>query len=63
MWGLLGQLWEAFGPQDGPKLKKGRKSEFAGRPPGAKLGAKIGEKSDPDVFFDVCFVFVLGFVF
>ena len=27
-WGLLGELLEAFGPQDGPKLKKARKSDF-----------------------------------
>ena len=52
-WGLLGELLEALGPQDGPKLQKGRKSEFVDRPPGAKLGAKIGEKSDLDTFFIV----------
>ena len=36
------------GPQDGENLKKGRTSEFAGRPQGAKLGPKIEGKSDLD---------------
>ena len=31
-WGLLVELLEAFGPQDGPKLKKTRKSDFADPP-------------------------------
>ena len=41
------------GPQDGLNLKKCRKSEFAGRPQGAKLGAKIRENSNMDAFVDV----------
>ena len=41
-WGGLGETWEAFWSQDGPKLKKGRKSEFLDLPPlGTKLGAEI----------------------
>ena len=31
-WGLLVELLEAFGPQDGPKLKHTRKSDFADPP-------------------------------
>ena len=33
VWGLLGQLLEAFGPQDGPKLKNPPKSDFEDPPP------------------------------
>ena len=41
-WGLLVELLEAFGPQDGPKLKKTRKSESEDPPPtGTQLGTKI----------------------
>ena len=51
--GALGELLEAFGPLNGPKLKKVRKSEFADPPPGAQLGAKIREKCDLETFYVV----------
>ena len=51
--GALGELLEAFGPQDGPKLKKSRKSGFVAPPPGARRAAKIGLKSHPEAFFCV----------
>ena len=37
-WGLLVEPLEAFGPQDGPKLKKTRKSGFADPPPRGPMG-------------------------
>ena len=40
-WGLLVEPLEAFGPQDGPKLKKTRKNAFADPPPGDQWGTKI----------------------
>ena len=45
-WGLWAEPLEAFGPQDGPKLKKARNSEFAGPPP---LGTSWEPKFDKNV--------------
>ena len=41
LWGLLGELLEALGPQDGPKFKKGRKMEFVTPPQGASWEPKF----------------------
>ena len=41
VWGPLGQLLEAFGPQDDPKVKKPQKSKFEDLPQGPSLGTKI----------------------
>ena len=41
LWGLLGEILEAFGPQDGPKLKNRRTRDLEDPPPGAQLGARI----------------------
>ena len=49
-WGLLGEILGAFGPPDGPKLKKAWKSEFVDPPQGVQLGVKIWEKSDLEAF-------------
>ena len=38
IWGALGQLLEAFGPQDCPKPKKLQKSDFEDPPPGTQFG-------------------------
>ena len=43
-WGLLGRILEAFGPQDGPKLKKSSKMTPLWHPPGAQMGANIWKK-------------------
>ena len=39
-WGFLGEILEAFGPQDGPKLKKPYRSDCEDLPPspGTQLG-------------------------
>ena len=41
-WGLLGELLEAFGPQDGPKLKKTWKSDFVDPPQRDSFGSLFG---------------------
>ena len=49
--GALGELLEAFGPLNAPKLKKTRKSEFVDPPQGARRAAKIVPKSHLEAFF------------
>ena len=60
VWGPLGQLLEAFGPQDGPKLKKPQKSKFEDPPPpGTQFGNQNLRKNVIYMifsrFFAVCF--------
>ena len=51
-WGLLGELLEAFGPQDGPKLKNHRKSDFVDPPsPKGPSGEPKSEKNMPWRYF------------
>ena len=40
-WGLWAEPLEAFGPQDGPKLKKHAKRRITTYPPGDHWGTKI----------------------
>ena len=47
----MGELLEAFGPQDGPNLKKARKCDFADPPQGARGAAKIEPKRHLDDFW------------
>ena len=63
VWGLLGQLLEAFGPQDGPKLKNHPKSDFEDPPQGPSLGTKIWEKMWFIWFLVVFLLFVFSIVF
>ena len=56
-WGGLGETWEAVWSQEGPKLKKGGKSEFVD-PPGTKLGPK-SETKCPKMFLNVFAVSVV----
>ena len=50
---VLGASGAPLGPQDGPKLKKGWKSDLEDPHLGTKLGAKIKGKSNRDACFDV----------
>ena len=46
VWGLLGQLLEAFGPQDGPKLRNPPKSDFEDPPSDPVWEPKSEKKCD-----------------
>ena len=62
VWGPLGQLLEAFGPQDGPKLKKPQKSDFEDPPPETQFGNQnLRKKLLGDIF--VFFLLLLSLVF
>ena len=58
--GTLGELLEAFWPQDGPKLKKELVFFIFLTSPGSQLGSQNWTKQSPGpmffyVFFGVCF--------
>ena len=57
-WGLLGQTWETFWSQDGPKLKKGWKSDFVDPPHRDQVGSQNRRKIDLVPLFSVFFMFV-----
>ena len=58
-WGLLGELLEAFGPQDGPKLKKGSILTLPRPPPEGPFGSLFGTFSSLGCSWDLKMV-VLG---
>ena len=63
VWGPLGQLLEAFGPQNGPKLKKPQKSKFEDPPPGTQFGNQNLRKKWLRYILVVFYVLFLSLVF
>ena len=51
--GSWGGSWRPLGPKTAQSSQKVEKVNPSTPPPGAKLGAKIGEKSDLEAFFIV----------
>ena len=62
-WGLLGELLEAFGPQDGPKLKKGSILTLPRPPQRDPFGSLFGTFSSLGRSWDLKMVVFGGFHF
>ena len=63
VWEPLGQLLEAFGPQDGPKLRKPQKSKFEDPSPGTQFGNQNLRKKLLGDIFAVLLLIFWGLVF